>query len=165
MAAIKEATQFRGRPDPVKGDQPYEKVRQAAQEALDAIYADSPVADPSSTGGSFASSVSSSYGNPSAPMGGAGGGYGAPSSARRMEGIGNPMFKDPRLEPEPKGLSVNDLVSEARATVVGMIKDPLARNTNIQLGGGSNQHGYMPRPGGYSGHGGSVRLGICVAQT
>jgi len=151
MAAIKDATQFRGPPDPVRGDEPYDKVRKAAKEALDAVYSDNPQADPSSGGGSFASSVSGSYGNSA----GAGGGYGgAPGGGpRRMEGIGNPMFKDPRLEPESQGIgnmSVNEFVSEAKSTVFGMIKDPLARNVNMSQGGA------MPRPGGgYSGPAGS----------
>eukprot|EP00531_Pseudo-nitzschia_arenysensis_P021429 CAMPEP_0116138132 /NCGR_PEP_ID=MMETSP0329-20121206/12616_1 /TAXON_ID=697910 /ORGANISM="Pseudo-nitzschia arenysensis, Strain B593" /LENGTH=765 /DNA_ID=CAMNT_0003633089 /DNA_START=151 /DNA_END=2445 /DNA_ORIENTATION=- len=155
MAAIKEAAQFRGAPDPVRGDAPNEKVRTAAKEALDAIYSDTPASDPSSAGGSFASSVSSSYGNPAGGFGGGGGGGysgGAPGGGpRRMEGIGNPMFKDPRLEPEPQKLSVNELMNEAKSTVIGMIKDPLARNTNVSIAGGGNQ-GAMPRPGGgYSG--------------
>ena len=153
MAAIKDATQFRGPPDPVRGDEPYDKVRRAAKEALDAVYSDTPPADASSAGGSFASSVSSSYGNP-AGVGGFGGGAPPGGGPRRMEGIGNPMFKDPRLEPEPQGMSVNDVLSEAKSTVIGMIKDPLARNVNVQIG---NNQGAMPRPGGgYSGPGGSV---------
>lgn len=152
MAAIKDATQFRGPPDPVRGDQPFERVRQAAKEALDAIYSDTPAVDPSSSGG-FGTSISSSYGNPSGGYGGA-----PPSSMgggpRRMEGIGNPMFKDPRMEPQPQGIgnmSVNEVVTEARDTIIGMIKDPLARNVSVQI---SNKQGSMPRPGGYSGPGG-----------
>ena len=162
MASIKDATQFRGPPDPVRGDEPFNKVRIAAKEALDAVYSDTPTADPSSGGGgSFASSVSmsSSYGNSAGGGGGGYGGGGAPPGGgpRRMEGIGNPMFKDPRLEPESQGIgnmSVNTLVSEAKSTVIGMIKDPLARNTAVQI---SNKQGAMPRPGGsYSGPAGSV---------
>lgn len=154
MAAIKEATQFRGRPDPVRGDEPFEKVRRAAKDALDAVYSDTPAADPSvGGGGSFASSVSNSYGNP-ASAGGYGGGPpgGGP---RRMEGIGNPMFKDPRLEPEQGigSMSVNEIMSETKATIIGMINDPLARNMSVQI---NNNQGTMPRPGGtYSGPGGS----------
>mmetsp|Transcript_14720 Transcript_14720/g.33157 ORF Transcript_14720/g.33157 Transcript_14720/m.33157 type:complete len:756 (+) Transcript_14720:103-2370(+) len=152
MAAIKDATQFRGPPDPVRGDEPYDKVRRAAKEALDSIYSDTPASDPSSAGGSFASSVSSSYGN-SAGAGGYGGGASPGGGGpRRMEGIGNPMFKDPRLEPETQGMTMNDIVSEAKSTVIGMIKDPLARNASVQL---SNNQGAMPRPGGYSGPAGS----------
>mmetsp|Transcript_25567 Transcript_25567/g.28621 ORF Transcript_25567/g.28621 Transcript_25567/m.28621 type:complete len:782 (+) Transcript_25567:183-2528(+) len=153
MSAIKDATQFRGPPDPVRGDEPYDKVRKAAKEALDAVYSDTQASDPSmgGGGGSFASSVSSSYGNS------AGGGYGsAPiSGPRRMEGIGNPMFKDPRLEPEQSmsNITVNAIVNEAKSTVIGMIKDPLARKSSVQM---SNNQGSMPRPGGsYSGPAGS----------
>jgi hypothetical protein len=144
MAAIKDATQYRGPPDPVRGDEPYEKVRNAAKEALDAVYSDTiPTSDPSGGGASFATSVSSSYGHS------VGGGYGG-----RMEGIGNPMFKDPRLEPQPQNfgnMTVNDIVNEAKSTVIGIIKDPLARNLDIQV---NNRVGSMPRPGGsYSGPG------------
>ena len=76
-----------------------------------------------------------------------------------MDGIGNPMFKDPRLEPEPAKLSVNELMNEAKDTVIGMIKDPLARNSSVHIGANpSGMSGGMPRPGGgsYSGPGGSV---------
>jgi hypothetical protein len=146
MAAIKDATQFRGPPDPVRGDEPYEKVRNAAKEALDAVYSDTPPAtEPSGAGGApFASSVSSSYGHSVA------GGYAGvppPPGGRRMEGIGNPMFKDPRLEPQPQfsNMTVNDIVNEAKSTVMGMIKDPLARNLDVQV---NNRLGSMPRPGG-----------------
>ena len=159
MSAIKDATQFRGPPDPVRGDEPYDKVRRAAKEALDAIYSDTPASDPSSAGGSFASSVSSSYGNPAGGGGGYSGGGSSMGGPRRMEGIGNPMFKDPRLEPEPQGIAnmtANEFLSEAKSTVIGMIKDPLARNVNVQIGGSGNS-GAMPRPGGsYAGPGGSV---------
>jgi hypothetical protein len=63
------------------------------------------------------------------------------------------MFKDPRLEPSTGGnmSSITNVVKEAKATVVGMIKDPLARNVEVQAG---NQHGNVPRPGGYQGAGG-----------
>lgn len=69
-----------------------------------------------------------------------------------MEGIGNPMFKDPRLDPQPSGLaniSIDQAVREAKETIVGMIKDPLARNAEAH-----NSQGNMPRPGGmYQGTG------------
>jgi len=172
MQAIKDAVQFRGQPDPVRGDQPNQKVRDAAKEALDAVYSDTPPDASSAHGGGgggggsfggapFATSVSSSstaggsYGG--APPGGGGG----PPGARRMEGIGNPMFKDPRLEPQPKGIgqmTVNDLAREARETVIGIIKDPLAKNADVRPGvvGGHS----MPRPGGsYAGPGGAGGLG------
>ena len=91
MAAIKDATQFRGPPDPVRGDQPYQKVRDAAKEALDAVYSDTPASDPSSGGAPFATSVSSSYG----PSAGGGGGYGgAPPGGRHM-GLPIPSMRRP----------------------------------------------------------------------
>jgi hypothetical protein len=163
MASIKEALQFRGPPDPVRGDEPYARVREAAKEALDAIYSDTP-ADQSSASPPFATSVSSSYG-PSPHQqgygggGGGGGGGGAAGGARRMDGIGNPMFKDPRSEPQAAGIgnmSIHDIAREAKDTFVGMIKDPLARNSEVQS---ANHMGHVPRPGGgYQGGGGSVRF-------
>ena len=169
MAAIKDALQFRGNPDPVRGDEPFQRVRTAAKEALDAIYSDTP-ADQNSGGGGgggapFATSVSTNYGaSPNQQYGnnqhqGASGGSSYPgSTGRRMEGIGNPMFKDHRLEPQQQqgigNLSVNDMVREARETVVGMIKDPLARGMDAQV---NNHRGTVPRPGGsYGGSGGGV---------
>jgi hypothetical protein len=162
VAAIKDALQFRGPPDPVRGDEPFQRVRTAAKEALDAIYSDTP-ADPAGGGGGggapFATSTSTSYGaSPHQQYGGnTNNNAGAASAARRMEGIGNPMFKDPRSEPQQHGignLSVNDMVREARQTVVGMIKDPLARSMDAQA---QNHRGTVPRPGGaYGGTGGGV---------
>jgi hypothetical protein len=164
MAAIKDATQFRGPPDPVRGDEPYEKVRNAAKEALDAVYSDTPPSsDPSGGGAPYTTSLSSSYGH---STGGGYGGVSLPPGGRRMEGIGNPMFKDPRLEPQPQGfgnMTVNDIVSEAKSTVIGIIKDPLARNLDIQV---NNRVGSMPRPGGsYSGPGaGAVSFVDCLEK-
>jgi hypothetical protein len=152
MAAIKDALQFRGPPDPVRGDQPFERVRTAAKEALDAVYSDTPV---DSTGAPFATSTSTSYGaSPHQQQGGYGGqaSYGGGGGGGgRMEGIGNPMFKDPRLEPQGGSLgTINDFAKEAKNTVIGIIKDPLARNSEVS---NSNRTGEMPRPGGGSGGG------------
>jgi hypothetical protein len=156
MTAIKEALQFRGPPDPVRGDEPYERVRTAAKEALDAVYSDTP--QDNNGGAPFATSVSASYGaSPHQQHGGGGGGAPPPGGARRMEGIGNPMFSDPRLEPQSKGIAnmtAKDVLEEAKHTVIGMIKDPLARKVNIPVGG--NQNGNMPRPGGSYGGPGAV---------
>lgn len=139
MAAIKEALQFRGPPDPVRGDQPYEKVRTAAKEALDAVYSDTP-ADPSP---SFATMSASYGGGPPAAA--------PPGGPRRMEGIGNPMFSDPRLEPQPRvglaNMTAKDVLNEAKETVIGMIKDPLAKNVQVQ----PNSRGNMGTYGGPSG--------------
>jgi hypothetical protein len=164
MTAIKDALQFRGPPDPVRGDQPYERVRVAAKEALDAIYSDAPP-DQSASGpsGSFATSVSSSYGpSPhqqgfslqpyasSAPNAAGGGG------ARRMDGIGNPMFKDPRLEPEGQNPAYANIVNEAKDTIIGMIKDPLARNTGVASNHGQGSGYSGSGSGGYGNGAGSV---------
>ena len=153
VSAIKLCLQFRGPPDAVHGDMLYEKVRNQAKETMDAIYSD----DPSSEQGSGAMGGGGSqggFGNQS--YGGQGGygnsynsGYGNSSSSsaaavggpKRMEGIGNPMFADPRLE-EKKGIrdmNVSEVISGVKEGFVGMIKDPLARN--LQSVGG-------PRPGG-----------------
>jgi hypothetical protein len=154
MAAIKDALQFRGPPDPVRGDQPYERVRTAAKEALDAVYSDTPA---ESGGAPFATSTSTSYGaSPHQQQGGYGGQAshgGGGGGGGRMEGIGNPMFKDPRMEPQPISLgsmSINDFAKEAKDTVIGIIKDPLARRADIA---NSNRTGEMPRPGGSGGGG------------
>merc|ERR1719272_1247657 len=37
-ARIKACTSFTGRPDPLRGDIPYEKVRQAASECMNAVF-------------------------------------------------------------------------------------------------------------------------------
>ena len=158
ISSIKEALQFRGPPDPVRGDEPYERVRTAAKEALDAIYSDTPGEH---GGSSFSTSTTASYGaSPHQQYGGASpyGGGGGGGGARRMEGIGNPMFKDPRLEPQPKALAnmtINEVAKEARETIVGMIKDPLARNMDAHV---SNNAGSVPRPGNMYQGTGSVRL-------
>lgn len=149
MGAIKEALQFRGPPDPVRGDEPYERVRVAAKEALDAIYSDTPADQ--SAGGSFASAASSSYG-PTGQQGFSSQSYGSSSNpgGRRMEGIGNPMFKDPRMEPDAPNPALANVINEAKDTIIGMIKDPLARNPTV----GVNRNSYgSGGGGGYSGSG------------
>lgn len=140
VSAIKEALQFRGPPDPARGDEIYERVRTAARETLDAIYSDTPQQQQQSTsqsgfgggGNMMGSAASASYASsPYASSGGGGGGAG--SGARKMEGIGNPMYKDPRLEqPQPGGnMTVGNIMKEAGETLVGMIKDPLARHVGV----------------------------------
>ena len=146
---IKEAMNFRGPLDPVQGDAKNEKVRQAAKEALDQVYAETPTSDQVPYG----SNLSASYG-PSAAGGGGyggagGGGYGgaAPGSGRRMEGIGNPRYQDPRLDPRYNGTqqhNIKEVVKEAGEVVMGMIKDPLARNVDVtpRQGHSGNLPGY-----------------------
>ncbi len=160
VSVIKEHLQFRGPPDPARGDEIYERVRLAAKEALDAIYSDTP--PPTTTTSSVASS--SHYDSHASPYGGTGmstslhngmGSSAGGSGPRRMEGIGNPMFADPRLTQRPhnatSGTILKEVMREAGQTIVGMIKDPLARNADPRYPGN------MPRPGtASSGYGGPV---------
>lgn len=133
VAAVKEAMNYRGTMDPVQGDAKNERVRQAAKEALDAIYSES--AEPSMPAGGYSSA---SYGAPPHSAGG-GGGY-ASAGRPRMEGIGNPQFRDPRTMNGGAGGMPNekfkDALKEAGEVVMGMIKDPLARNLDVGTGGG-----------------------------
>jgi hypothetical protein len=66
-----------------------------------------------------------------------------------MQGIGNPMFADPRFHsPKPQlaekiaGMSLGEVVGTVGETVKNMIKDPLARGISDSRTGGS-----MPIPG------------------
>jgi len=101
--------------------------------------------------------------------GGYGGGQpgpGGPPGPKRMEGIGNPMFKDPRMDSgEGKSLRnmtltdvmsvAKDGVSAAKDGFAGIIKDPLARKAmghpSGPRPGSMNTGGYG---GGYGGGGG-----------
>lgn len=161
ISAIRLATNFRGPPDPVRGDEPYNRVRQAAKECLDMIYSDTPAQTDQSpyTGGG---GMGATYGAPphaAAAASSYGGGGGGGAGGRRMEGIGNPMFSDPRLEPQPKN-NFEHIIKDVGESFVGMIKDPLARNVHVQPNQ-QRRHGEMPRPGGgmpgYAGGGVSVR--------
>ena len=101
IASIKDALQFRGPPDPIRGDAIYEKVRIAAKECLDAVYSESPsseMAIGSSHNAGLAGGISSNYGQQNnfggPPQGGAvshNSGAGGGIGGRKMEGIGNPM--------------------------------------------------------------------------
>lgn len=145
VSAIKEALNFRGTPDPVRGDEPNQKVRAAAKEALDAVYREAPTsaaaAAPQSSYSGGGGGISSSYapsphGGGGYPGGGGyqGGGGGGMSGPRRMEGVGNPMYSDPRYNgAQPSNF--REAVKEAGDVLVGMIKDPLARNVDIPPGG------------------------------
>lgn len=150
MACIKEALQFRGPPDPARGDEPYQKVRTAAKEAMDAIYSDAPT----STSASHAGDYGNAYGAA------VGGHAGPPTPSTRMEGIGNPMFKDPR-DPSNQPMTAETFLREAAEAVTGMIRDPLARNVDLGPPPGS-------RPGAMPGYGGGgtvsehVQVHYCV---
>lgn len=133
MSHIKEALQFRGPPDPARGDEPYQKVRTAAKEAMDAIYSDAPTSN---------SAFESSYGRPVAASGAGASSMGTSSSSSRMEGIGNPMFKDPRLDQSNQSMTAETFLRDAGEAIVGMIKDPLARN--VDYGPSSSSSSNMP---------------------
>jgi hypothetical protein len=109
MSSIKECLQYRGPPDPLRGDEPYEKVRTAAKEALDAIYSDTP--------------SSMEYGQSQSAY--------STSGLGKMEGIGNPMFKDPRLDQANAPMTAESFIKEAAEAVSGMIRDPLARSVDL----------------------------------
>jgi len=67
---------------------------------------------------------------------GGGGGVGM-NGGKRMEGIGNPMFKDARSDDQQAigDMTVGDMVSAAKTGFAGMIRDPLARSA---AGGGNS---------------------------
>lgn len=142
VAKIKEALNFRGPPDPARGDEIYRRVHDAAREALDAIYSDAP----SSTGigGGGGGMMGGSMGSGAGVYGGSGGGgvgsssYGAPvaqqgggGGGRRMEGIGNPVYGDPRDEKDIGQMTIGEIAGEVGRTVVNMVKDPLAKNVQV----------------------------------
>ncbi|KAL9189387.1 hypothetical protein ACHAXT_009062 [Thalassiosira profunda] len=103
-----------------------------------------------------------------APMGGASGsgyapnshsgGYGpssASSSGGRMEGIGNPMFADPRLAQTQQAASkmgqLGEMAKDVGGAMLEMIKDPLAKNASGGVPGpGGGGAGGMPGYGGPS---------------
>lgn len=134
--------------DAVTGDQWNVEVREAAKECLDVIYSDD--------GGDQVGGVGMTGlgGGGMSVSGMGGGGYGSPmggapgSGVSKYEGIGNPMYKDPRLEGTAPGianLTVTEVVGNVGSAMMEMIKDPLARNATA--GTGSPQ-----RPvGGYGG--------------
>lgn len=160
VAAIKEAINFRGPMDPLQGDAKNEKVRNAAKEALEAVYTESPDAP----AGTPMQGISASYA--SAPH--AGGGYGGPptttSSAsapgpKRMEGIGNPNYSDPRLDPRYNGTAPTnfvDAMKEAGDIVKGMIQDPLARNIGNPSSNAVPNRGHSGNLPGYGNNRGTV---------
>lgn len=153
VSAIKEALQFRGPQDAARGDLLNERVRTAAKEALDAIYSDTPVEQTShnprmSSTNAYGASPHASSGGPS-PYSSSG--MGTSSSGGKMQGIGNPMYADPRLDVQ-KGIgnmTVGEVVGGVGETIAAMVKDPLARNVEVP----PPRHGHS---GGYAGGGGGV---------
>jgi hypothetical protein len=147
MSAIKEALNFRGPPDAVRGDEIYQRVRGAAKEALDAIYSDTPAPEPSGMmggGPGMGAGVSSSYG--SSPYASSG----VPvTGAPRMEGIGNPQYQDPRLDSQGTGIAnmtLGQVVAVTGQTLKAIYDDPLAKKATAPPpshgGSGSSMQGY-----------------------
>jgi len=101
------------------------------------------------------------YGGYGPPMGGnsgsSSGGYGAPGGmnggggASRMQGIGNPMFADPRLAQQQTATTtvgkLSQMATEVGGAVLDLIKDPLAKQA-AAIGGGQHHHPNMGTYGG-----------------
>ena len=94
-------------------------------------------------GGPMGGNAGSGYGS------GGGGGMGGGGSGSRMEGIGNPMFADPRLGQSANASGklgqLGAMATEVGGAMLDMIKDPLAKNVEGPQGGGMPPH---MRPGG-----------------
>ena len=145
VALIKECTAWRGTMDAVTGDQWNVEVREAAKECLDVIYSDDGsdqvggVGMTGLGGGGMMSNTGFGGGAFGSPMGGAagsgrGGVGGAGPAASKYEGIGNPMYKDPRMNEGSGGvgianMTVSEVVGNVGGAMIGMIKDPLARTS------------------------------------
>lgn len=162
ITAIKDAIAYRGSMDAVNGDTFNNEVRESAKECLEIVYSDAGEATTtmgSSTNAAFANTAvgGGGYGNSNgggngygAPMGGAPGMMLSSKAAGGMQGIGNPMFADPRLTQQSStdGSTVGGLLGMATqigGAMVEMIKDPLAKNVPPLPGGGMGG-GYNPRP-------------------
>lgn len=176
ITSIKDAIAHRGTIDAVNGDTFNVEVRECAKECLEIVYSDAGEATQTTTMmGNGSTNAAAAFANTAAVGGGVGygsssssssngggsGGYGAPmggaapgmmsSSQRGMQGIGNPMFADPRLNQQSStdgSSTVGGLLGMATqigGAMVEMIKDPLAKNVPPLPGGGSGG-GYNPRP-------------------
>ena len=79
--AVKQCQQFKGPPDPLRGDEPYRKVREAANEALQAMFDSSPAAGAGGgAGAAMSSRITGMSGGgaaagPAYPPAGGGGGF------------------------------------------------------------------------------------------
>jgi hypothetical protein len=130
VATIQQAINYRGPPDPVRGDEPNQNVRTAAQEALAAVYRqDAPAPAPTIT--------MPGMGNPM---------------------FQDPRL-DPRYNQTNNNLttatSVGEAIAEAKTILVGMIKDPLAKRVDVVPVVRQGHSGNLP---GYGGGGVSVLL-------
>jgi hypothetical protein len=155
-AAIKEALAYRGVPDALTGDAPNERVRAAAKEALDAVYAETNSSEQMGhsggmgSGGNFQGGISSSYApSPYANSGGGQGGGGGNGGPRRMEGIGSPQNYPQSQNNGNHNGNLRGAVQEAGSVLVSMMKDPLARNSGG--GGDTPRQGHSGNLPGYGG--------------
>eukprot|EP00013_Stygamoeba_regulata_P025065 CAMPEP_0177643482 /NCGR_PEP_ID=MMETSP0447-20121125/8177_1 /TAXON_ID=0 /ORGANISM="Stygamoeba regulata, Strain BSH-02190019" /LENGTH=732 /DNA_ID=CAMNT_0019145777 /DNA_START=75 /DNA_END=2270 /DNA_ORIENTATION=- len=158
-SAINECLQFRGPPDPLRGDAPYMLVRQEAQEIMNMLYQES-----SGSSGSMAQHSMSSL------SGGGGGGY-SPQvvhTSGGMTGIGN-------YQPKPKS-AVSELFDRAKnAALDFIVPDPKGPKPWEQSSGGgygsgtynsgaSGQAGYGAHGGYGGGAGGHFRSAPALAS-
>jgi len=177
---IKDSLNYRGRPDEIHGDELYERVRTQAKETLDAVYSDEPSSSQMnmSLGSGSGIGGGGSYAG-TGGGGGGGGGYGAPSNGgygnssisssamgssagpKKMEGIGNPMFQDPRHDAAQQGtglrnMTIGNVAAAAAKGFKGIVTDPLARNIPgiPGMGSGALSGGVSHRPGSMGGYGG-----------
>ena len=131
IAAVKECLQYRGPPDPLRGDEIYTKVRGAAQECLDALYKETVVGDGQQV-------QMQGQGQMQGYGAGAGGSYGAGGGSvggGRMEGFGS--HPDPRLSQDQGPMTfskVTKFASEIGSAMVEMVKDPLAKKSSSAAG-------------------------------
>ncbi|KAF5838824.1 hypothetical protein DUNSADRAFT_2209 [Dunaliella salina] len=118
-AGIRDLTQFKGEPDPFKGDAPARHVRELAKEALDMLYNSTP-SSMQGSGGSLKGRIQG-FGNTAPPPSGPGRGSPAAASgassiggsgqgrisSSRMVGFGNAAFDNPPPPPPPPVSSPN----------------------------------------------------------
>jgi len=129
MGIIKDHLNYRGPPDPIRGDEIYTRVRTVCQEALDSLYKEHEKPQPTGLHmqGIGGGGGGMHHGAPPPPPGNA---YPGASGPGVMQGFGS--HPDPRLESGNDGKEmlnkVSKFASDLGSAVVGMIKDPLAKN-------------------------------------
>jgi len=155
IIAIKNCLNFRGPPDPVRGDDTYTRIRNQAKETLNTIYSDSncSAASPSLTyryGHENTSGRSSVVAGKLSII---------PSAAgqKKMEGIGNPMYKDSRVEQSSEQaigtMTMKQIAGAAIEGFAGIIRDPLARNSVAGKNFGGNRSAEIDKPRNTYGYG------------
>lgn len=158
IGVIKGHMNYSGPPDPLRGDEIYTRVRNICKECLDALYREpEPVNNHNTSSNMNSYSSDNTYGGISSESYRQGGAYnghshGHPSnSGSRMQGFGS--HPDPRTQggngnPELSVQTVKKFASSLGEAVVGMIKDPLAKNVGAPNNNQSHIGNY--RPNSYS---------------